>query len=260
MANGCHYLVEQPQGSELFLEDEYRQLEPHCFRVVFDQCMVGLKMKRPPYRHVRKTTECRASHPSLLVHLQDLRCPGKHPHAHIGSWSNDGHPTVRSSDMQVWPVELCERIAAGVVECVVQMHESQHRSGRQAYPTVSSSRAEASDEVVEVEYKCPGCRGHLRKTDTRHTRGDDCKFPEVEPESWTCPGCLRGKHRAHESHSNGPDCKWAIARSMPEGLSRERGATHPRDGRIPASRDPTADLRLVGRHDGVPGHSSSSPM
>ena len=37
------------------------------------------------------------------------------------------------------------------------------------------------------------------------------------------------------------------------GASRERGPTHPRDGRIPARRDPTAALRAEGRDDGIPG-------
>ncbi|CAK9100705.1 unnamed protein product, partial [Durusdinium trenchii] len=68
------------------------------------------------------------------------------------------------------------------------------------------------------------------------------------------PGCVAKRHRAHESHTNDDTCQWALARSMPEGASRERGPTHPRDGRIPASSDPTARLRMDGRADGVPGN------
>ncbi|CAL1165400.1 unnamed protein product [Cladocopium goreaui] len=40
---------------------------------------------------------------------------------------------------------------------------------------------------------------------------------------------------------------------MPEGASRERSSTHPRDGRVPASSDPTSRMRGEGRGDGVPG-------
>ena len=74
-------------------------------------------MNKPPYWPVRKTTEILASDERLLIHLQNLLCDGSHPHAHKGSWSLNGHPTVSSSHMQVWSLELCERIAAGVSAC-----------------------------------------------------------------------------------------------------------------------------------------------
>ena len=237
-----HFIVEQPHGSGLVSEPEWQEIAPSCHSVVFDQCMVGLRMKREPFLPVRKTTECWASDPLLLMHLQNLRCDGSHMHAHIGSWSNDGHPTVKSSDMQIWPLELCQRIAAGVAECIVSMFASL------AFPASKAKKDEGEAKDV-----CPGCRGHLRKSDPKHTRGPGCKFPDVVPEEWTCPGCKNGKHRAHESHTNDVDCKWALARTMPEGASRERGSAHPRDGRIPASADPSSSLRLEGREDGVPG-------
>ena len=105
---GRHFFVEQPHGSGLYDEPEWVQLKHLMFTAVFDQCMTGLRMNKPPWWPVRKTTECKASHPLLLVHLQGLKCDGKHPHAHIGSWSDVQVPTVRSSDMQVWPQEMCE--------------------------------------------------------------------------------------------------------------------------------------------------------
>eukprot|EP00435_Cladocopium_sp_Y103_P051132 s594_g15.t1 len=46
---------------------------------------------------------------------------------------------------------------------------------------------------------------------------------------------------------------------MPEGASRERTSTHPRDGRIPASGDPTSRMRSEGRDDGAPGDSDVVP-
>ena len=79
--------------------------------------------------------------------------------------------------------------------------------------------------------------------------------PIVQPVVWECDGCKHNRHRAHESHTNGPDCRWSIARTVAEGSSTERSARHPRDGRVPASSDPTAVLRLENRDDGVPGEA-----
>ena len=234
-----HFILEQPHGSGLFEEPQWQQLREFSFRVVFDQCMVGLKMNTFPFWPVRKTTEVWASAECLLWFLQDLKCDGQHQHAHIGSWSKDGHPTVRSSDMQVWPHELCQRFAAGISECIRQMMSTK--------PTFFFPEGEAP------EVTCPGCRGHIRKEDPRHDRGPTCRFRDVEPIIWTCEGCKHNRHRSHESHTNEDNCRWAIARTVAEGASSERAARHPRDGRVPASSDPTAVLRLEDREDGIPG-------
>ena len=244
VSSNRHFLVEQPLASGLHDEPQWKQLKSMMSSVVFDQCMTGLRMSKSPWWPVRKPTECKASHPSLLTHLYNLRCDGTHQHAHIGSWSCDGRPTVRSIDMQVWPRELCERIAAGVVECIFLMMVKQP-----GYFAAAKRKTVAESPT----YTCPACRSHLRKTDARHTRDDTCRFRDVKSISWSCPGCVAKRHRAHESHTNDDTCQWALARSMPEGASRERGPTHPRDGRIPASSDPTARLRMDGRADGVPG-------
>ena len=238
---GRHYLVEQPQGSGLYQEPQWKELESSAHKVILDQCMVGLAMQKSPHWPVRKTTEIWASDERLVMYLQNLRCDGSHPHAHIGSWSQDGHPTVRSSDMQVWPLELCERIAAGVSECVMHMQSQRYVF---AFPEAAAG---------EVEITCPGCRGHIRREDPRHDRGPGCKFRDVEAMVWECDGCKHHRHRNHPSHTNGPDCRWSIARTVGEGASAERGPRHPRDGRVPAFRDPTAELRLERREDGVPG-------
>ena len=116
-------------------------------------------MHKSPYWPVRKTTEIWASDERLLMYLQNLRCDGSHPHAHIGSWANDGHPTVSSSAMQVWPLQLCERIAAGVSECIINM---QRNDRAYAFPEAAAG---------EGEITCAGCRGHIRREDPRHDRG-----------------------------------------------------------------------------------------
>ena len=236
--NQRDFLIEQPQGSGLYKESEWLKILHRLYTVIFDQCMTGLKMNSPPFWPIKKPTECKASHPALLVHLQNLRCDGSHKHAHIGHWGQGDVPTAKSSETQVWPLELCERIAGGVVECITHKTEN----GCYFFPAEAAPEP-AAEGAQPARITCPGCRGHLRKTDPKHTRDAGCKFPNVEPISWTCPGCVANRHRAHESHTNGPECQWSLARTMPEGASRERGTTHPRDGRVPASADPTGGLR-----------------
>lgn len=182
--SGRHFLVEQPQGSGLFQEKEWTELSDLCYSVTFDQCMVGLKMQQHPWWPVKKPTECRASHPSLIAFLQNLRCSGNHPHAHIGKWSDDDRPTARSSEMQVWPLEPCRRIAAGVVECIMSMSNSVKTYAARKKPdkddkkdpkrkvTASNNSADDHDKAAV----CPACKGHMRKTDDRHTRGPESNF------------------------------------------------------------------------------------
>lgn len=134
------------------------------FAVSFDQCMTGLRMSKHPWWPVGKILECRASRPMLLLHLQNLRCDGSHPHAHIGSWSNNGHPTVRSVGMQVWPRELCERIAAGVSEFLISTMSQQHSS---FFPAAYSG-GDAAEEPSR--FTCPACKNHMCKTDPKHKR------------------------------------------------------------------------------------------
>ena len=45
---------------------------------------------------------------------------------------------------------------------------------------------------------------------------------------------------------------------MPEGASRERKGSAPRDVRVPAYKDPSSTLRLSGNEDGIPGRPKSS--
>eukprot|EP00435_Cladocopium_sp_Y103_P042293 s661_g11.t1 len=267
--NGRHFFVEQPQGSGLYQEPPWLRLKDFMFTAVFDQCMTGLRMLKPPFLPVRKTTECKASHPALLMYLQNLRCDGSHEHAHIGSWSSDGRHTVKSADRQVWPRELCERIAAGIVECLMSIGHSKPLQQHNYFPEAAAeaapaaappeAAAEAAPVGAPIVVTCPACKGHMRKTDPRHTRDANCKFPDVESITWTCPGCVARKNRAHSDHRNDETCQWVVARTMPEGAARERGSTHPRDGRVSASSDPSASMRMEGREDGVPGASDALP-
>ena len=243
LRRGKAFMVEQPAGSGLYDEPEWKQLEDHVFKVVFEQCMTGLRMAKEPFLPVRKSTEIRASHEQLLFHLQNLRCDGKHEHAVIGQWKGHAAHVLKSADMQVWPLELCERIAAGIHEYLLSR------------PNHTNAFAAGTHR-----YECPGCRGHLRQDDKRHSRSGDCRFKHVEPSDWRCPACRANRHRAHRTHTLGPDCQWAVGREMPAGGTRERRGSHPRDGRVPACRDPTSTLSDDPRREsGVPGDPAAKP-
>ena len=135
----------------------------------------------------------------------------------------------------------------------MSMHEN---STLQNYFPEAAAEASADAEPAT----CPACKGHMRKTDLRHTRDANYKFLDDESVTWTCPGCVNRKNRAHPSHRNDGACQWVAARTMPEGAARARTSTHPRDGRAPARSDPSASLRLEGRSDGVPGASEAPPV
>ncbi len=132
------------------------KLSERSHRTVLDQCMVGLQMSKEPFWPVKKPPEIWCDDPALVMYLQGLRCDGSHPHAHIGSSNESGHPTVKSSDMQVWPYELCARIAADIEECIVQDEQKKQLS----FPTAAERERST----------CPGCRNHLRKDDPKQDR------------------------------------------------------------------------------------------
>ena len=223
-----HFLLEQPHGSLLFQLPEFVALARlySLARVVFDQCMTGLRLMTFPFLLIRKRTQMWASAPIILARLSAYQCDGKHSHASVSTVSSSHRePHVSSRESQVWPYKLCKIIAAGIADLVCQnLSTSQHY-----FPV-----------------DCPGCRGHLRRDDPKHSRTGDCKYPSVEPTIWTCKACKLGRPRADKNHTLDHTCRWAVARSMPEGASRERSGGHPRDPRVPACRDPTADVRLDG--------------
>ena len=70
LSENRHFMLEQPHGSGLFEEPQWQQLCEFSFKVVFDQCMVRLKINKYPYWPVRKTTEVWASAECLLWFLQ----------------------------------------------------------------------------------------------------------------------------------------------------------------------------------------------
>ena len=229
---GRHFIVEQPAGSTMFQLPEWKKLasDHKLYQCQFDQCCVGLRMNRPPYLPVRKPTVLISSKESLIRRFVHKQCPGDHEHASISSLGGNRH-YVNSCEMQVWPINMCRMIAAAIADTVHEHVLSQRLSG----PYMNSSLAYAG---------CVGCKQHLRKDDPLHDRGPTCKFPDVESVRWSCPACEKKLPRANASHKLDHTCKWAVARVAAPGQARERRGAHPRDGRIPAAADPTAEVRL----------------
>ena len=191
--------------------------------------MFGLRMSKPPYLHVQKATVFVASHEVLLERFRNAKCQYQHTHASITSLSKSQH-FVPSREMQVWPSQLCRTLAAGIADLVHQ-HVFSHR--RHDY--VGTSRR---------GNKCPGCRRHRRKDDPEHDRGPNCVYRDITEHRWECPACQRNQPRSDARHRLDETCRWTVASNLPGGLSRERTGRHPRDGRVPASSEPTAEVRL----------------
>ena len=243
LSAGRHFLVEQPSASKLFQLPSWQKIikHPRCRAVEFDQCQTGLKMLDPPFLPVQKPTVLVASSETLMARFRGLKCDQKHQHANITSLSAKG-PHVCSREMQVWPTALCRRLAAGIADLV---HISVNGSDEQSYAATGNN----------VTPQCPGCKRHRRKDDPEHDRGPNCRYRDVSEHKWECPACVRNLPRPDVRHKLDHTCKWTVAGSLPEGLARERSGRHPRDARVPASSEPTAETRIS---DLVPGAAPSS--
>eukprot|EP00971_Amphidinium_carterae_P340487 6478854-Amphidinium_carterae.1 len=84
-------------------------------------------------------------------------------------------------------------------------------------------------------FGCPGCRGHLARHDSRHTRAisgpENCKYHDVEQRDWGCPGCQQHKPYLHEAHTWTPgECALCEmqARGARRGNNPQRVARQPR--------------------------------
>ena len=216
-----HFLIEQPHGSDLYQLPGWAAIGRKVVKCVFDQCQVGLRSPKPPHLPIRKRTELWASHELLLKKLRSRQCAGHHKHAGV-SQLNDKTHGVASRVCQEWPPEFCRILASSVADLV--------------------GSAKMSYAVAETRFMaCPGCRWHKRKDHESHIRRGDCLHKDVKTKIWRCPACVLNKPRAHETHKLDDTCQWSVARDMPTGASRERSGG---DVRVPASREPTSQLRL----------------
>ena len=241
MRSGRHFVTEQPAASTMFKSREWTMFMGNLpvHECVFDQCMVGLKSHTSGLP-VKKPTRLVSSSALILSRFQGLRCKNHPEHAAITTLANASH-SVASTGVQVWPIGLCNRLADGIVDCIMsEAHISESYAAK-----------------VRNSGQCPGCKWHKRRDHPSHDRSANCKFPDDERSKWKCPACLRNKPRKDSSHTLDHECQWGVARVMPEGLGRERKGAHPRDGRIPASTEPTAAL---GQPPAEPAETDARPQ
>eukprot|EP00973_Karenia_brevis_P064557 8969657-Karenia_brevis.AAC.1 len=240
ITHGRDFLVENPSGSDCFKLKSWVNIlnmrDVVC--VNFHQCQTGLKDDAG--WPILKPTCIVASHELLIKRLKSLVCPRNHTHAKLEG-SINGHP--RCHRARIWTKHLCDLIVSGIIDTI--NYRIQHNNA--AYTTINHTTYPAlSEESPEDWIKCKACKNNLPKDDHRHTRDpDSCKRALDQPSSWTCPGCCRNppRPRGHKDHTlEVGSCKWATA-SYRHPHTRSRGA-HPREARVPAAAEPTADLRV----------------
>ena len=244
LQRGRHFLTEQPAGSTMFSLAVWQRVlrHPSVAQVKFDQCQTGLRLTASPggsIMPVKKPTVFTASSEHLLWRFRGRLCRGTHQHAVLGHWARDGprRPQASPAAAQVWPRQLCLLLAASVYDLACE-----HFDGKLLRSVAHSASAFVTGKP---RYDCPGCRGHFRKDHPRHLRRGDCRYADVEEWPLSCPGCLSHRPRGHSSHTLDERCQWPL---IPErgGAARERSGHQPRDGRRPASSDPTGRVRLTG--------------
>ena len=235
-SQGHHFLIEQPVDSPLhhLIEFQYLCREYPLHQCRFDLCMTGLCAKKPPCLPIQKPTMVCASDSRFTRLLQYFVCDARHEHTDF---------EARSAS-HVWPVLLCRLVAAGIADIAHEHVQAGLVGTRRAHLTSSK----------QVYVECLGCKHHRRKDDPTHTRDATCKYPDVEPFEWSCPAC---KHHMPRTHPIDHTCRWTVANRLPEGLSRERKGSHPRDGRVPAASEETADTRIADLGP-IGGNASSS--
>ena len=225
--HGRHFLLEQPQGSAMFDMMEWKRLlrDPQVDAVTFNQCQVGLSSSPHGAAHpVSRSRTLVGSSQHSLWRFRALTSPQTgHLEANTGVCQG---PFCRVAEtVHVASGSVPMLAAASVFDLICSVHD---------------------DRLLSyVRFDCPGCRGYFRKDHPRHVRRGDCKFPDVEEWSLSCEGCLSHRHRGHSSHTLDERCQWPLIAERP-GAARERRGHHPRDGRRPASEDPTASVRLDG--------------
>jgi len=268
LQNGRHFLAENPRGSELFKLPIYIYIRQHYPQVdsrIIDMCAAGMRDEDNGLP-IKKATEILSSSPRILAAIEHLKCNNRHPqHQPIEGTCKDGQR--RSHKCRIWPWGLATSVASGIAAEIRHMLTS---SPQHTYPTVEIQTAPPPPAPVPTDYPapadrkrgnrfhwpCPGCRNSYPADHPKHNRHpDDCKDPLVETVEWSCASCKSGYSRNQGRHTFAPgECRWHSAPVRP------RQGKHPRDGRIPATADPTVDLMPDADNEipNEPGSSSAS--
>ena len=221
-----HFVMESPLSSRLWYVDEVAKLlqHPRVVCVLADQCMLGLV---DPEGHPTKKATMVACRSEVLARRLNVRCNNKHTHVRL---EGSVRGISRTSFAQTWPVQLCERIIAGLLEL---KHAKVAAAYSQFFPAVAQAPAPVPVPApVPPGPKCPGCVAHAFRGDSRHSRVVNvCKFPDDVALEFTCKACqnhLPSHHPKHTLEFGG--CHWAEAQPR---LSGVPGSVNPRVPRVP---------------------------
>ena len=231
-----HFLIEQPFPSQLYKVQPWPAIreDSRCLRVVFDQCMVKQTVKGWP---VKKPTELLATHRILLKRFEHMICQNHHQHLDLLG----GNATFA----QKWSWDMCNRIAQSIQDLLVhegRISDTTSSQIKRMYPSVSTTtEAEPEGSEQPLWRKCKGCLWRLHKFSPQHNRKNgECKYADTAPMALDCPACNTDKPRSHPSHTFGPGCRHVLTSARSSGIRESRA---PRPARVPASEDPTSQLR-----------------
>ena len=235
-----HFVAENPKPSELWRLEPWQIVDkdPRVATVDMDMCMAGMIDYDDPTLFIKKATKVKASCEALVKPLRKFICDNSHDHQPIEGKCRDGES--RSHKCRIWPWLFATTLAASIAAVVRDHYSMIHYT----FP-VAETQADAPPPIRNrsnrLDWPCPACRSNMPKDHPRHTRhATDCRWPHYAPE-WDCPGCAQGKGRYHSSHTlEAGQCRWATTALR---LAKPRVGAHPRDPRVPASGDATAELQ-----------------
>ena len=111
MSHQCHFHMEQPQGSQLWMHRCLDELISHTLRCSFDMCVVG-RLKDPTNAlPIRKRLAVQTTSVALHSNLHGQWCPGTHTHQQISGKINTIHgPMNRSKYTENYPPRFARQI------------------------------------------------------------------------------------------------------------------------------------------------------
>ena len=111
MSEVRYFVNEEPYPSQLYRIAPWPRVRanPSCMAVVFHQCRVNQRVNGVL---AKKPTELVSNSRAILAKFENLSCPGNHEHASLLGG--------RAKSTQKWSYEMCQRLAAGIEQQVLQ--------------------------------------------------------------------------------------------------------------------------------------------
>ena len=169
-----YFLVEQPANSEMWELGCFKRLWSlgNLGSVTFPQCAVGLKS--PEGLPLLKVTDLLSNAMEILQQFDGLKCSCEVHGTITGGVAGER----RSKLSQIWPLEMCRRIVAGICKLADKECTS-------AFPY---------GEDPAIVYDCKACVQRLSSQHPSHSRKREppklCRHPDVASVGENCKGCF----------------------------------------------------------------------